>query len=389
MSHRRHHRQVSHPGPQALSDRQALFQHGVSDLEFWAGFGTEAQRAGATQRARWPDGFRFARCSAGEHPGGAHGACKVFRRHGGRHQSSSTAGSPLEHSKPPLTTRFLAIRLSGQSGTGLSALAPQRRLGSICLTALLMHPKFERAMVQHRGTARQSGARPFDHARVGGERASGNGAHGSEKKLPVVAGVPPSAKAHPLYLKVNLVRVFASQAIRKWASAPWVPGACGARDGPGCFAAVTNGGCNRLPAVGGALKLREADPVQMVQHRLAQSQDKSGRRFPRAERPHMCRAVPLRLRQPPQPPLRCARPRCAGHHQRPAVQVDEEKGAQNLCGDKLLINGPGSCSAGHKKLSLDAQLTACIGSIGARFWPNKQRRGSAAEPRSSRSKCGL
>ena len=349
MSHRLHHRRVSHHGPQAMSDRQILFQHGMSNPEFWACFGTEAQRAEAAKRARWPDSFRCPRCSGGDHHAVGNGAGKVFQCHGGRHQTSLTAGSPLEHAKRPLTTRFLAIDLISQSKTGLSALALKRPQGSIYPTALLLHPKIDRAMVQHRGTAQLSGARQFDHARPGGERAGGKAAHGSEKKVPVVAGVPLSAKAHPLYPKVNRVSGFASQAIRKWASAPWVPGACGTSDGLGCFAAVTNGGYTHLPAVVGALKLREADPVQMGQDRPAQSQDESGRRFPPAERPHICRAVPLRFRQPPQPPLRSARPRCAGHRRRPVVQVNEGKGAQNSCGDKFLISGCRSCSAGYKK----------------------------------------
>ena len=189
MNHRLHHLRFSHHGPQAVSDSQILLQHGMSIPEFLARFGTEAQCAEAAKRARWPDGFRCPRCSGGEHHAVGHGARKLVQCNGCRHPTSLTAGSPLEHSKLPRTTCFLAIYLIGQSKTGLSALALKHQLGVSYPTAWLLHQKINRVMAQQHDTAQPSGARRFDHACLGGERAGGKAGNGSENKVPAEAAV--------------------------------------------------------------------------------------------------------------------------------------------------------------------------------------------------------
>ncbi len=91
------------------------FQHGMSIPEFLRCFGSEAQCTEAVKQARWPHGFRCPRCTKADHYVVGHGARKLFQCNGCRHQTSSTAGSLMEHTKLPLTTRFLAIYLISQA----------------------------------------------------------------------------------------------------------------------------------------------------------------------------------------------------------------------------------------------------------------------------------
>jgi len=244
-----------------MFDSQILFQHGMSIPEFLACFGTDAQCAETAKRAPWPDGFR---CSGSKHHAVGHGARKLFQCNGCRHQTSLTAGSPLEHTKLPLTTWPLAIYLVSQSKIGSSALALKHQLGVSYPTAWLLHQKIDGAMAQRHDTALLSGARQFDHARLESERVGGKAGRGSENKVPAVAAVSLNDKGHPLYLELNLVSGFTSQAIRKWASAPLVRGAWVTSDGLGCFAAGTNGGFTHPPAVVGALKPRELPQFKWV-----------------------------------------------------------------------------------------------------------------------------
>jgi hypothetical protein len=76
---------------------------------------------------------------------------------GCRLQTSLTAGTLMEHTKLPLTTWFLAIRLISQAKTGISALALKRDLGVSYPTAWLLHHKINGAMSRHRA------GQPQDH----------------------------------------------------------------------------------------------------------------------------------------------------------------------------------------------------------------------------------
>lgn len=289
-----------------MSDSQIRCQQVMASPEFRARFGTEAQCTEADRRARWPDGFRYPWCSGGEHPAVGHDAGKVFHCKDCWHQASSTAGSPLEHTKLPLTAWFLAIHLFSQCKTGLSALAPRRQQGVSRPTALLLCQKTDRATVQRHDTAQLSSARQFDHAGVGGVRAGGKAGRGAENKVPVVAGVSPSDKGHPLDPKVDLVSGFALQAIRKWAFAPFgAERLCEQRG-----RRLRRASHQRRPHPRASCRGRRQDPgtapVQMGQQRPAESRDDTGGRRPLAELPQIIRAVPLRFRQPAQPLPRSA-----------------------------------------------------------------------------------
>ena len=247
-----------------MANQQIQFQPGMSIPEFPRRFGTEAQCAEAVKLARWPDGFRCPRCAVAEHYVVGHGARKLFQCSGCRHQASLTAGSLMEHTKLPLTTWFLGIYLISQAKTGLSALALKRQLGVSYPTAWLLHQRVNRAMAQQDSTHRLGGTVQLDDAYLGGERTGGKAGRGSENKVPFVAAVSVDGNGHPLYVKLNLVSGFTSQAIAKWAKASLMPGTCVTSDGLGCFAAVADAGCLHLPTVVGTLKPRDLPEFKWV-----------------------------------------------------------------------------------------------------------------------------
>ena len=247
-----------------MAFNQIQFQHGMSIPEFLHSFGTEAQCAEAVKQARWPGGFRCPRCAGADHYVVGHGARKLFECNGCRHQASLTAGSLMEHTKLSLTTWFLAIYLISQAKTGLSSLALKRQLGVSYPTAWLLHQKINRAMAQQDSTHRLSGAVQLDDAYLGGERSGGKAGRGSENKVPFVAAVSLNEQGRPMYLKLNLVSGFTSQAIGNWAKANLAPGTLVTSDGLGCFAAVSSASCIHMPTVVGALKPRDLPEFKWV-----------------------------------------------------------------------------------------------------------------------------
>lgn len=247
-----------------MAFNQIQFQHGMSIPEFLRSFGTEAQCAEGVKAARWPNGFRCPRCDSVDHYIVGHGARKLFQCNGCRHQTSLTAGSLMEHTKLPLTTWFLAIYLISQAKTGLSALALKRQLGVSYPTAWLLHQKINRAMATQDANHQLSGAVQLDDAYLGGERTGGKAGRGSENKVPFVAAVSVNDQGNPMYIKLNLISGFTSQAITKWAKANLVPGTHVSSDGLGCFGAVTAAGCVHLPMVVGNLKPRDLPRFKWV-----------------------------------------------------------------------------------------------------------------------------
>lgn len=155
------------------------FQPGMSLAEFMASFGTEEQCAEAVRQVRWPQGFECPRCGSGAHYVVGHGARKLFRCSGCRHQTSLTAGSLFASTKLPLKTWFLAIDLLSQAKTGLSALALKRQLGVSYPTTWLMHQKIMHAMTERESQHRLEGTVQLDDAYLGGERGGGKAGRGA------------------------------------------------------------------------------------------------------------------------------------------------------------------------------------------------------------------
>ena len=232
------------------------FQHGMSLPEFFNRFGTEAQCAQALVAHRWPQGFRCPRCDGAEHYIVGHGARELFQCRACRHQTSLTAGTLLDSTKLPLRTWFLAIYLISQAKTGLSALALKRQIGTSYRTAWLIHQKLMATMSAHDSQTPLSGLVQLDDAYLGGEQP-GVGGRGSPNKVPIVAAVSTSDDGHPMFVKINQIAGFTTQAITDWARQNLLPGCDVRSDGLACFAGVIDAGCAHSYVVVGERKPRE------------------------------------------------------------------------------------------------------------------------------------
>ena len=70
--------------------------------------------------------------------------------------------------------------------------------------------------------------------------------------------------SHEVHLKLNLVRGFTRDSIRKWAQAGLDPAARVISDDLSCFSAVVDAGCQHQPIVVGALKPRDLPRFKWV-----------------------------------------------------------------------------------------------------------------------------
>ena len=216
------------------------FQPGLSLVRFEALYGTEQQCERALAAARWPQGFRCARC-----------ACKRFfltRSSTGRqlwecfvcgYQSSSTAGTVMEHTHLPLRLWFLAMYLLTQHKNAISALALKRQLGVSYKTAWLIKHKLMQTMAQRDARYLLHGRVEIDDAYLGGERAGSiNGGRKAANKSAFVAAVQTTAEGRPLYVHLTPVADFTNEDMRQWALGHLAPGCHVVSDGTPAFAQV-------------------------------------------------------------------------------------------------------------------------------------------------------
>ena len=131
-----------------MSQNVIQFQHGLSWAQFHDCYGSEAQCEAAVVAARWPRGWRCAHCGCKRffHTRNGHGRllweCFVCG-----YQSSSIAGTVMEHTKVPLTKWFQAMYLLTQNKNTLSALALSRQIGVSYRTAWLLKHKLMQTML--------------------------------------------------------------------------------------------------------------------------------------------------------------------------------------------------------------------------------------------------
>ena len=119
-------------------------------------------------------------------------------------------------------------------------------------------------MASQDATHQLSGTVQLDDAYLGGERTGGKVGRGSENKVPFVAAVSVNDHGHPMFIKLNVVRGFTSEAISKWAKSNLAPGTSVHSDGLACFSAVADAGCLHLPMVVGSLKPRDLPSFKWV-----------------------------------------------------------------------------------------------------------------------------
>lgn len=223
-----------------MSMNAIQFQRGLSLTQFQARYGSEEQCERALVAARWPHGWQCAHCN-----------CKRFfltRNGQGRqlwecflcgYQSSSIAGTVMEHTHLPLRLWFLAMYLMTQNKNAISALALMRQLGVSYKSAWLLKHKLMQAMQVRDARYRLQGRVEIDDAYLGGERAGSiNGGRKPANKSAFIAAVQTRADGRPLYIRLTPVADFSNQDVRQWAECHLAPASHVVSDGTPAFAQV-------------------------------------------------------------------------------------------------------------------------------------------------------
>lgn len=229
-----------------MSQNAIQFQQGLSWAQFHSRYGSEAQCEAAVVAARWPQGWRCAHCN-----------CKRFfhtRNGQGRllwecflcgYQSSSIAGTVMEHTKVALTKWFLAMYLLTQNKNAISALALSRQLGVTYKTAWLLKHKLMQTMLLRDEPRPLRGRVEIDDAYLGGEREGHvNGGRKAANKTAFVAAVQTSDDGHPLYMRLTPVADFTKVEMARWAKGHLAPGCHVVSDGTHAFAQVGQAGAS-------------------------------------------------------------------------------------------------------------------------------------------------
>lgn len=237
-----------------MAINQIQFLAGLPIREFFDRYGSEAQCEAALAAARWPQGWRCARCACS----------RSFRTQNrtGRplwecilcgYQSSVTVGTVFEHTKLPLSVWFLAIYLMTQSKNAVSALELRRQLGVSYKTAWLIKHKLLETMRLREQPRRLQGRVEIDDAYLGGERAGhAHGGRGALDKTAFVAAVQTDEAGRPRLMRLTPVSGFTNEAIKAWSATNLAPGAHVVSDGTACFARVTLSGASHERHVTGS-----------------------------------------------------------------------------------------------------------------------------------------
>ena len=237
---------------------------GLSEAEFRARFGSEAQCRAELYRLRWGDGWACPACG--------HGRCaelksrSVYQCNRCKHQVGLTAGTVFHWTKLPLTTWFLAIYHLSQSKGGMSSIELARRLGTRQPTAWLVKHKLMVAMAAREAAKpKLQGRAEIDDAYLGGRRPGGKRGRGAAGKTPFVAAVETTAERKPRRLRLTVVKGFRKAEIEQLAQRDLAPGSNVVSDGLSCWRAVAKAGCDHFPmATGSGVKAASWAPFQWV-----------------------------------------------------------------------------------------------------------------------------
>lgn len=215
--------------------------------------------------SRWPQGFVCPRCAATRattfwHRGRTHWQCAACHR-----QTSLRAGTVFDHTRLPLTTRFLALYLLTQSKTNVAALELTRHLGVCYRTAWRVQHKLMQAMTAREASRSLSGLVQIDDAYFGGERTGGKAGRGSENKRPFVVAVSTNAQGHPGLAVIEPVSGVTKAALDEWFARRLQPEAEVYSDGLGAFrAAVDRGHAHTVIDAGGGRAATETEGARWV-----------------------------------------------------------------------------------------------------------------------------
>jgi transposase-like protein len=232
-----------------MKKNQVQFQKGYSLLDLSKNYGTESQCTEALFKWRWPEGFRCPECGSGSY--NALKTRKLYQCSKCHHQTSLISRTIFEQTKLPLTLWFLAIHLTTQAKTGLSALALKRQIGVSYNTAWSMKQKIMQVMKERDDRKPLTGIIQLDDVYWGGEQQGGKRGRGSDNKTPFVAAVSLDKNNHPMAMNMNVVEGFRSTEITRWAKQHLQPGSMVISDGLACFSAVTEASCHHYSIVTG------------------------------------------------------------------------------------------------------------------------------------------
>lgn len=238
------------------------FQAGLSMFDFQARYGSDAQCEAALVAARWPAGWRCARCDCAQ--------ALATRSASGRslwecllcgYQASSTAGTVFEHTKLGLRKWFLAMFLITQSKNSVSSLELKRQLGVNYKSAWLLKHKLLSVMDLREQQHKLDGRVELDDAYLGGERAGhANGGRGALNKSAFVAAVQTGKGGAPIFAKLRLIAGFTKEAFSEWASANLQSTAHVVSDGTACFRRAQDIGATHEKHVTGSGRAAAKNP---------------------------------------------------------------------------------------------------------------------------------
>ena len=188
-----------------MSSKLASRVRGLSEAQFREAYGTEERCRAVVEELRWPEGFvRPLR-------GGAEGTrlstrpkiqCRACR-----HQVSLTAGTVFHATKPPPTSRFLAMWLVATAKNAISSVELGRRLGVKQTNAWALKQKIMAVMAGRESAERLDGRVEMDDAYLGGQRPGKRG-RGAAGKQPFVAAVSTTDDRRPRKIKLLPVKGF-------------------------------------------------------------------------------------------------------------------------------------------------------------------------------------
>ena len=232
-----------------MAGKLAARVRGLSEAQFRAAYGTEAQCRAVVEKLRWPAGFVCPLCGGCE--GTRLSTRPKIRCRACRHRVSLTAGTIFHAPKLPLTSWFVAFWLIATAKNGISSVELGRRLGIKQTNAWALKQKIMAVMVEREAQEPLSGRVEMDDAYLGGHRRGKRG-RGAAGKQPFVAAVSTSDERRPRRMKLLPVKALRKQEISKLAAGHLASTSRVVTDGLRCWAALDEAGLERRAIVTGS-----------------------------------------------------------------------------------------------------------------------------------------
>ena len=233
-----------------MAINKVQLQAGLSMLEFFDLYGTQAQCEEVVRAWRWPQGFVCPSCAATQCCEFRRGSRLYFQCGACRYQCSLISGTIFDSTKLPLPKWFVAMHMMTQAKNNVSALELMRHLGVSWPTAWLVKHKLMQVMLVREEDRQLTGRVEIDDAYVGGELHGGKPGRGSPNKMPFVAAVQTTESGAPVLICLS-PRPFTKESIQRFATKSLAAPATLVSDGLGCFTAVQGTGILHEPHITG------------------------------------------------------------------------------------------------------------------------------------------